>query len=333
MTASAAESSVRALGWGAAAVVGLALILPIGSVLLATFPMVGADQQLAAYAGTALNLPIYVYLVRCAAYGRRPAHGGFLLGAMAAAVVVTTPLVGTLWQPSLAALALAGLIVLPAPWSALGFGVLLLAQFPLESVSGVPGSGLIASLFVSKALALAGLLRLLDVTRRLHAARVLLAASAVARERSRIDDDLRRTVGADLADVAARAVRLESGAGHDPAAMQLRELVTRSRHALARARRTTSAYQQPTVRGALDTAVALLGAAGVDVRVEAPSPLPVASDDFRAQLRAATAAALRDGGPRRCVLVVAVGSGRVELDIRPEDGGPDPRDAGRRAAA
>jgi hypothetical protein len=98
----------------------------------------------------------------------------------------------------------------------------------------------------------------------------------------------------------------------------LRGLVDSARATLAETRRLVRAYHRPSVLAELQTAAALLRAAGVPTRVEAPHGV---SDDvpdagFRADLRAATSTVIRDEDGYPCTFVVSRDAGRLQLELR-----------------
>jgi len=134
-----------------------------------------------------------------------------------------------------------------------------------------------------------------------------LARDAVLRERLTIDSELRRTLGIALAGIAARGERAGSLVERSAVDDALHDLVARSRHTLAEARQLIRSYHRPSVRAELSTAVALLAAAGIQTRVVLPPDGSFdAAPEFRARIRAATAALLRDGSAGPCVLSVGV---------------------------
>jgi signal transduction histidine kinase len=105
---------------------------------------------------------------------------------------------------------------------------------------------------------------------------------------------------------------------------ELRALVEGSRRALAQARRTIRGYQRPSLRAELDTAAALLTAAGISTRLELPrGELPETVDAApRAALRTAVARLLRDDAAQRCSIMVTRQNGRVTLELRAGGTGP-----------
>jgi hypothetical protein len=107
---------------------------------------------------------------------------------------------------------------------------------------------------------------------------------------------------------------------------ELRVLAERSRLALAEARRMIRGYQQRSLRAELDSAVALLAAAGIQTRLVLPDgELPETVDAGpRATLRAAVARLLHDGAARDCWIVVTRQDGRVRLELRANGGDQAP---------
>ena len=144
--------------------------------------------------------------------------------------------------------------------------------------------------------------------RQLLAAREDLAIQAVLRERVRIDAELAETVGTALGTIAGRGADISRLNGSDSAsvAAQLRTLVDGSRQTLAETRRMIRAYQRGSLGTELDTAVALLGAAGIQARLVLPAGelVEAADEDFAASIRSAVDRLLHDGSVRSCRLTV-----------------------------
>jgi two-component system, NarL family, sensor histidine kinase DesK len=148
---------------------------------------------------------------------------------------------------------------------------------------------------------------------------------AIARERLRIDDELRRTLGVALHAIVARGEWAIALAARNPAMVEdeLRALVEGSRQGLAEARRTIRGYQQLSLRAELDSAAALLAAAGIHTRLVLPSgELPESVDAApRAALQAAVARLLHSGAVRHCSIMVTRQDGRVQLELRADGSG------------
>src|SRR5262249_20583499 len=134
-------------------------------------------------------------------------------------------------------------------------------------------------------------------------ARLFVAGGGLPRARARSDGGVRGPPGAPLGGVSPRGARTRGLAAGAGAAVEdeLRALVEGSRRALAQARRTIRGYQRPSLRAELDSAAALLTAAGIQTRLELPrGALPDTVDAAaRSALRAAVAALLRNDGARR----------------------------------
>ncbi|WP_160160972.1 histidine kinase [Actinomadura sp. K4S16] len=301
----------------------------IPAVELWRFVLISTDTARTAGAvlATAGYLPLHVRHVRHAARGTRPPRAGWTVAAMALIIVGVLPYLGALWLGQFHALAVSVLIVLRRPWSVALFGVIVAAQPPLAVLLGRPDM----AAFFTIAGALKGLpvfllIWLVGAVRRLHAARRALADRAVARERLRIDRELRETVGAALESITVRGERAGALAGSDRAAAEaeLRALAGGSRQALAEARRLVRGYQRTSLHAALDTATTLLSAAGIESRVVLPDgDVPDTVDEaLHAALRADVARLLQDDLVRRCVIVVARHDGRLRLEARAEPGDP-----------
>jgi signal transduction histidine kinase len=257
---------------------------------------------------------------------------------MAAVIIGVVPYLGAFWLGQFHALAVSVLIVLRPPWSFALFGAIVAAQTPLAIMLDQPGM----APFFTIAGALKGLpvfllIWLVGAVRRLHAARRALADKAVARERLRIDEDLRHTVGTALESIAAQGKRAGELTVHDmPAAeAELRALAQASRRALAETRRLISGYQHTSLPAELDTAATLLSAAGIESRIVLPDgDVPDTVDEaVRATLRADVVRLLQDDTVRRCVIVVTRHKGRLRLAADPDPGPDAYPDEGRGAAA
>jgi signal transduction histidine kinase len=276
-----------------------------------------------ALVATALYLPFHLYLAYRAARGQRPEHGLLALGIVTVVIAAATPMVGPYWLPIYEVVVVSAVIVLRPPWSFAAAGAVIVAQAPLVGALGSPIVSAesyymltvfwrSASVFVP--LWLVGTIVQLQTTRR------ALAEDAVVRERLRIDDELRTTVGAALEGIADRAERADRLVGRDPEglALELRALVDGSRRALADTRQMINDYQPPSLPVELTTAATLLTAAGIDTRVELPEQEcpEVVDAELRASLRAATAELLSDDTTRACVITVSYDDGRVRLEVR-----------------
>ena len=316
------------LRFAAVAAVGCSIVLPLlelARIIAGWTPSPG--HATLALVATACYLPLYVRHVWHAARDSRPAGAGWTLLAMAVVILGALPFIGTSWLTSLHSLAVSVLIIVGLPWSLLAAASLVAATAPLAIAFGDPQWAAFYTVSVIwRGAAVFVLVWLVGAARRLEHARLLLAEQALARERLRIDGELRRTLDAALEAIAASGRRASALAEVDCAALEdeLRALVEGSRRALAQARRTIRGYQRPSLRAELDSAAALLTAAGIQTRLQLPRgelPQTVGAEP-RSALHAAVARLLRDDAPRRCSIVVTYEDGRVRLELRAGGTGP-----------
>lgn len=276
-----------------------------------------------ALAAAAVLLPFHIHHVYSAATGSRARGGGWTLAVLAVIVIGALPAVGPYWMPVFFVLPVSALIVVRPPWSWAIVVAAVAMPAPLGLLMGV--EPLFAFWYVIavvfRAMAVFALVWLVGVTRRLQQARVALAERAVAVERMRIDDEIRQRMGATLESIAdrGRQALLEP----DPTGLDapLRDLVGEARATAEEVRRLASSYRGTSARAALDTAVALLAAAGIHARVEvAGGGLPPTMDaEALGSLRSATARLLTGPPVERCVVTVTVTGGRLGIEVRPGD--------------
>lgn len=312
------ETSSRFVRFATAGAVGFSVLLPM-IVLgrIAAYPT-AVGPIVPAVIATACYLPLHLRHVLYALRGARPVGAGCTLVAMGAVIIGATPLVGAGWLFMFAPLAVSVLIVVRLPWSLLLCLGLAAAVALLALALGEPGWS--ASYFpvavAWRTATLFVLVWLVAAARQLQVARLALTDEAVFRERLRIEGELRATVAAALARIAAQGEQ----AGRAPAVARndLEVLVEGSRHALAEARRISRSYQRSSLRTGLDVAVALLRAAGVQTRLVLPTgDLPATVDEStRSTLRAATARLLSDDTIRHCTLAVTREAGQLRLEVR-----------------
>jgi two-component system, NarL family, sensor histidine kinase DesK len=281
---------------------------------------------------TVAYLPLHLRHVRYAAQGARAPGGGWTLAAMTAVVAATVVPLGDLWLPSLHVVAVSALLVLQPRWSLPVVAVVVASQVPLpllldSQVPAAPSYYLVTILWRSAAVFVP--VWLVGAVRRLEEARRTLADDAVLRERMRIDTELRDTLGAALDTIATRgreATALVTAAGErEPAAAALASLADDARRTLAQARMVIRGYQRPSLAAELDTAVALLRAAGVeaevvlapDVDLDAHGPL---DEDVRSALRAHVARLVGADVAGRCLITVTRAGDGLRMDLR--TGGP-----------
>jgi two-component system, NarL family, sensor histidine kinase DesK len=288
--------------------------------------------------GTACYVPLYLRHVRYFLRGARPPHAAWSLAAIAAVTAGFTPLAQGYWLRSYFALGVCLLITGPWRWALPGLAALAAIQIPLgaglDQTAGIaPAGGIYYPItLIWRVSAVFVPLWLFRALRQLEAARHDLAQDAVLRERLRLDDRLRETVGAALAAITARGERLAGQARSDPAAAapELADLARQSRRTLADARRLLSGLHQPSPAAELETAAALLTAAGIRTRIVTPDGgLPAqSSEPFRAELRTAIARLLRDDPARDRVLLLAGADGHLHLEVEVSSARPDGNEVG-----
>jgi two-component system, NarL family, sensor histidine kinase DesK len=275
-----------------------------------------------AVVATACYLPFHLHHVYWAAQGMRPPAGGWTLLALAAIVTAALPVAVSNWLPVYAVVAVSAVFVLRWPWSLLVALGVVVGQVPLVLAIGSPLPDALTYYPLTvwwRATALFVPIWLLGAVRQLDAARRSLAEEAVARERLRLDDELRRTVGAALDSIVARGRHASTHADGDPEmlASEVRELVDGSRRALAEARQLISGYQKSPLAAELETAAALLTEAGIRTRIELPHDLAHTTDPaVRSALRTAAATVLHDDTARACVISVTCRDGTPHVELR-----------------
>ena len=316
------ETSSRFVRLATAGAVGFSVLLPLIELgRIAAYPA-PVGPIVPAVVATACYLPLYLRQVRYGLRGTRPPGAWRTLLAMAAVIVAATPIVGVGWLFMFAPLAVSVLLVVRLPWSLVLCLGLAVAMAPLALALGEPAwSATYTPLEVAwRAATLFVLIWLVAAARQLQAARLALTDEAVCRERLRIEGELRATVADALARIAAQGERASDRAGRAPASARddLQVLVEGSRHTLAEARRISSSYQRGSLRTELDAAVALLGAAGIETRLELPTGdlSETVDESMRSTLRSATARLLGDDTIRHCTLAVTREAGRLRLEVR-----------------
>ena len=311
----------------AAAAVGCSIVLPLlelARIAVGWTPSPGHATQ--ALVATVCYPPLYVRHVWSAARGSHSPGGGWTLLVMAVVILGALPFIGTSWLDSLHSLAVSVLIIVRLPWSLLAAAGLVAATAPLAVAFGHPQWAAFYTVSVIwRGAAVFVLVWLVGAARRLEHARLMLAEEALARERLRIDGELRHTLGTALEAIAAKGQRAGMLAAGEDATLEdeLRALVEGSRRALAQARLMIRGYQRLSLRAELDSAAALLTAAGIQTRLELPGgELPETVDAApRAALRAAVARLLRNDAAQHCSIVVTRQEGRVQLELRADGPG------------
>ncbi|MCO1581612.1 hypothetical protein M8C13_38270 [Crossiella sp. SN42] len=297
--------------WLLAARIGLVAFLahiPLMSLVRLELTPVEPGHTGQAAVATLLFLPPACVLLYAATGGRRPRHAGLLLGWVALVVLGATAVIGLDWLTSYYLLITLVLVVLRPPWSLLAAALLAASLVLLPLAMGRPDHVLFFGLGGPMiGLGAAVLTWLLVAVVRLRDSHAELAAEAVLAERARAGAEITASLGAPLARLAegaAAATRL-IGADTPGAAVRIRELAGVSRQSLAGARRLVSRYRRGPLRAELDTAVALLAAAGIPARLELPEdPLPEPAEAELVRLRAELAAVLAGPPVAECVITV-----------------------------
>ncbi|HEY2790992.1 MAG TPA: hypothetical protein VGJ28_01470, partial [Micromonosporaceae bacterium] len=310
---------MRGAVWGA---LGYAVVTPILQVaLLAESTDGGATRAIWALVGTVAFLPLYCWHVLYAADGRRPPWGVATLAAMAAIIIGILPLAGPSWLPMFAALVVSCVIVLPLrlalPISAVTIALQSPLAVALHSTEPAPPTYYVLTVAWRSAATFVPIW-LVGAISQLNAVRARLAHDAVVRERLAIDAELRSTVGAALASIAERGEKAAALLREDPAAVphSLRQLVDGARAAGADARALIGRYHRGSVRAELDTAAALLAAAGIRIEMDLPADLPSEGDAaFRAELHSATTRLLRRDSHGPFVLTVRRDGDRLHVQV------------------
>jgi signal transduction histidine kinase len=259
-------------------------------------------------------LPPHLHHLWAAAHARRPRAGGATLAVMALLYVAGVVVAGPQWYLTGAQLLASVLIVLRPPWSVLAVVVIVVGAVWLYVVfEPVPTPGWFTIALLDRAGAPLVLAWFAGALAQVRAAQADLTAQAVLRERLRIDDELADSVGAELRAIAVRAAALREEDGAT-AERELRALADGSRRTLAAARRMIRAYQRVPLRAELDTAVALLEAAGIRTALTLPRG-ELASAELTGALRSAVDRLLHDDTVRVAAITVTTNGDRLRLTV------------------
>jgi two-component system, NarL family, sensor histidine kinase DesK len=259
-------------------------------------------------------LPPHLHHLWATAHARRPRFGGTTLAAMAVIYVVGVAVAGPQWYMMAAQLLASVLLVLRPPWSVLVVPVIMVGATWLHAAFAPdPSTGWFAISLLDRGGAPLVLAWFAGALHQLRAARTDLTTQAVLRERLRIDEELTQTVGTELRAIAAGATAVRD-ADSATAERELRALVDGSRRTLAAARRMIRGYQRVPLRAELDTAVALLDAAGIATTLTVPRG-ELTSDELTGALRSAVDRLLHDDTVRAATITVARQSDRLRLTV------------------
>ncbi|MEV0306586.1 sensor histidine kinase [Nonomuraea fuscirosea] len=175
----------------------------------------------------------------------------------------------------------------------------------------------VPSLFAA---ALVGGARLVRLLNELEATRTELAATAVGAERIRVSRDLHDLLGQSLSaislkgDLALRLLAKDTAV----ARAEIQSLTGVARDALHGVRAITHGQHTVSLRTEIDGAAALLGAAGVDTRLDVSDlpPLPASARSALAwAVREGTTNLLRHSEAGSCAITLSRQRGMIRLDI------------------
>ncbi|MFI6320012.1 histidine kinase [Nonomuraea sp. NPDC050556] len=256
----------------------------------------------AVYALTGAFLAIPVFGLQLVYLWRR-APGWWLLAVQAAVVYTTTLAFGT----SVGILGfLAGSLLLTRLWP----------LAPLVAASGAliaPADKVDMTIsLVLIGLVIYGLTRLTQRVDEVRAARLGLAAAAVAEERLRIAAELNDGLGRGLAEITRGATAALSGDRE-----RLGEVVAAARRSLADARAAAAGFRAMSLGPEITTARAMLAAAGVEVTVHVAhaEPLGPAGSLLANILREAVTDVIRRGAATTCAIGTSQSGAEVTLTV------------------
>jgi two-component system, NarL family, sensor histidine kinase DesK len=312
----------RAASWGAT---GLGILLPL--VILLSYAVVApfSNHFLLALAATTLYLPLQVRHIRHSLRGARPRGLPCSLAVMGVAIIAPTPALGGLWLYSFHAL-VASVLVTLRPRLSLPVVACVLAAAAVwgHRFGGPLGNDVylyMPAAVLQRAMVVAVLVWLVGALGRIQVARVALAEQALAMERSRLDDDISRTVGFQLENAVRRgelALELTRTGGAE-SQRELEALIQGSRAALAEARRLIGRYRLVASHTEVHKAASILHSAGIAVAVEVPEDAlpPVLDEPLRASLRSLVAQLLADGASGPVVICLRRDAGEDRFAAEP----------------
>lgn len=259
------------------------------------------------------------------AFGRGGRRGhlpdALLLGQVVATVVAVTalPTDVSLWLWVLLGLSLgAGATPWWAPWAILGTAVGAAAWLGVASGWGGAVGG--AFTVLASGFGTYAFYRLTEVVAELHRTRAQLAAAAVREERLRVSRDLHDLLGHSLSliVVKAEAVRRIGPRDPDTVVAHAQDIESIGRRALTEVRQAVAGYRGNGLAEELARAEASLEAAGVQVTVALPDPLPpaVAADATLGWvLRESVTNVLRHARAGTCAISVEVDGEVARLSV------------------
>ena len=331
MDVQSAASSALVRTFGAIAIGVNVLITSIDVWMLFAFPEFVGPVAGRGLLIASVTLPLHLRHVVFGLRGERPPFATWTLTSLVLAHLVAFIVVGPPWMLQFASLVVSILIVVRGRWAAILVAAVVLSPALLlrepPPFLASPSLSLAVSYLVL-AIAFRSVtqfvpVRLVGAIRHVEAARRELEARAVVRERLRIDDELRKGIGARLESIISNGEEALKAAPNQvsTAITELRQLVAGSRGALTEARRIVAGYQTPTVRANLAAAAALLETSGASVRVVAGDdvPLDAPNDGFHLEIRDALMHVLR-GEPSTSYLFHVTRAGdQLQITVTPDE--------------
>ncbi|MEU6782224.1 histidine kinase [Nonomuraea angiospora] len=312
----------------------IALHVPL-TLQVPVYTILGMDgppgNPVAAILGAAAAGAIQLRHSLAAARGERPAGWPWSLAALLLLADLPIWWLGSNWE-ALGMFALASMMtLLRGGWVRAAAATLQLTANAtrevltmLQSQSTIPQAALLGLYAVVAtglyAAALVGGARLVRLLNELDAARTELAATAVGEERVRVSRDLHDLLGQSLSAIALKgdlALRLLT---RDAVAAraEIESLTGVARDALHDVRAITRDQHAVSLRTEIDGAAALLGAAGVDTRLDVADlrSLPASAQSALAwAVREGTTNLLRHSEAGSCAITLSRQHGRIRLEI------------------
>ncbi|MDX3099250.1 sensor histidine kinase [Nonomuraea angiospora] len=308
--------------------VPLTLQVPVYTVLGMDGP---PGNPVAATVGAAAAGAIQLRHSLAAARGERPAGWPWSLAALVLLADLPIWWLGSNWE-AFGIFALASMLtLLRGGWLPAAAATLQLAvNATREALTGLQDEGTVAQAALLGmyavvatglyAAALVGGARLVRLLNELDAARTELAATAVGEERIRVSRDLHDLLGQSLSAIALKgdlALRLLT---RDVVAAraEIESLTGVARDALHDVRAITRDQHAVSLRTEIDGAAALLGAAGVDTRLDVADlrSLPASAQSALAwAVREGTTNLLRHSEAGSCTIALSRRHGRIRLEI------------------
>jgi two-component system sensor histidine kinase DesK len=308
--------SVVFIGLGLVALLNILSEEPSGPAVLLAFGAMGA----------LLSLQLFFTSPRARHIGSRPLAA--LLGGQLVLAFLPFLAFGQAWVvlPGFAAGSMA--LLLPTPWSALLFALVVLANGVIQGFLE-PDAVTVAYTTVSTLLTgliVYGLSRMAVLVREVHQTRTALARLAVSAERDRFARDLHDLLGYSLSAVVLKSELARRLVDRNPARAlaELEEIGDISRRALADVRIVASGYRQLSLQDESESARSVLAAADIQVTVEVAAgelPDPV-STVLATVLREGVTNVLRHSKAEACEILVTRQDDRVRLVVA-NDGAPE----------